>query len=105
MLKMVVFPAPLGPIRAMMPPAGMSNDAPDTAFRPRNDLEMFSALSMQLQFLREPGPNSVRQEHDHRQQHHAVEHLLDAGDLDAEPGKRLRDAVGKERQRRRAEDR
>src|SRR6267142_2305796 len=40
MLKMVVLPAPFGPIRALMLPAEMSNDASCTARRPRNDLPM-----------------------------------------------------------------
>src|SRR5258706_237617 len=40
MLKMVVLPAPFGPMRALMLPSGISNDASCTARRPRNDLPM-----------------------------------------------------------------
>src|SRR5579859_1164454 len=40
MLKMVVLPAPFGPIRPLMSPSGMANDASCTARRPRNDFEM-----------------------------------------------------------------
>src|SRR3954470_12989048 len=40
MLKMVVLPAPFGPIRPLMSPSGISNDASCTARRPRNDLLM-----------------------------------------------------------------
>src|SRR5258706_5329842 len=40
MLKMVVLPAPLGPISALMLPSGISNEASCTARRPRNDLPM-----------------------------------------------------------------
>src|SRR6266496_5623648 len=38
MLKMVVLPAPFGPIRPLMSPSGISNEAACTARRPRNDL-------------------------------------------------------------------
>ena len=40
MLKIVVLPAPFGPISALMLPSGISNEASDTAFRPRKDLLM-----------------------------------------------------------------
>src|SRR5438132_13305306 len=40
MLKMVVLPAPFGPIRPLMSPSGISNDALFTARRPRKDLEI-----------------------------------------------------------------
>src|SRR6266581_2406257 len=105
MLKMVVLPAPFGPIRALMPPSGTSKDASETALRPRKDLERFRTSSMQLQLFRNEGPNPIGQEHDHRQQHDAVEHLLDAGDFPAERGESFGDAVGKEREHGGAEDR
>src|SRR3954468_11186144 len=40
MLKMVVLPAPFGPMRPLMSPSGSSNDAAFTARRPRNDFEI-----------------------------------------------------------------
>src|SRR5438552_11927960 len=40
MLKMVVLPAPFGPMRPLMSPSGISNEALLTARRPRNDLLM-----------------------------------------------------------------
>src|SRR3954468_4211764 len=38
MLKIVVLPAPFGPIRALIAPSGISKEASCTARRPRNDL-------------------------------------------------------------------
>src|SRR6187402_170976 len=105
MLKMVVLPAPFGPIRPLMLPAGTSNDASLTARSPRKDFETWRTSSTDLQPLRNRRPDAVRQEHHHRQQHQAVEHLLDARDLPAERGERLGDAVGEQREHRGAEDR
>src|SRR5438552_3914012 len=105
MLKMVVLPAPFGPMRPLMSPSGTSNDASCTARRPRNDFDTLRTSSMQFQFLREGRPDTVRQKHYHGEQHDAVEHLLDAGNFPAERGEELGDAVGKEGQHRGAEDR
>src|ERR1044071_5769908 len=104
-LKIVVLPAPFGPISPLIPPSGTANDASRTARKPRNDFEMFFTSSIQLQPSREGGPDSVGEEHDHCEQHHAVEHLLYAGDLPAERGEKLGDAIGEQRQHCRAEDR
>src|SRR5690348_3294576 len=41
MLKIVVLPAPFGPMRPLMSPSGIWNDALLTARRPRKDFEMF----------------------------------------------------------------
>ena len=45
MLKVVVLPAPLGPIRPVMVPARISNEQSRTACRPPNILFSFSTLS------------------------------------------------------------
>src|SRR5690348_2627662 len=45
MLKIVVLPAPFGPIRPLMSPSGISNEAALTARRPRKDLERARASS------------------------------------------------------------
>src|SRR5262245_22029517 len=105
MLKIVVLPAPFGPIRPLMSPSGTANEASRTARRPRNDLAMFATSSIELQPPRERGPDAVGQEHDYDEQHHAVELLLHARDLPAERGEQLGDAVGEQRQHRCAKDR
>src|SRR4029078_13392704 len=40
MLKMVVLPAPFGPMSPLMSPSGNSNEAPFTARRTRNDFDI-----------------------------------------------------------------
>src|SRR5215813_3379089 len=105
MLKIVVLPAPFGPIRPLMSPSGMANDASRTARSPRKDFEIFLTSSIELQFPRDGGPYSIGEEHDHDEEHHAVEHLLYARDLPAQRGEELADAVGEEREHRGAEDR
>src|SRR5215470_10942158 len=105
MLKIVVLPAPFGPMRPLMSPSGTANDASRTARSPRKDFEIFLTSSIELQFPRDGGPNTIWKEHDHDEQHHAVEHLLHAWDLPAERGEELGDPVGEEREHGRAEDR
>src|SRR5438105_1942850 len=51
MLKMVVLPAPLGPMRPLMSPSGISNEALFTARRPRNDLLMPRTSSSAIRAL------------------------------------------------------
>src|SRR6185503_11497805 len=104
-LKIVVLPAPFGPIRPLMSPSGTVNEASRTARRPRNAFEMFFTSSIELQSSCGRGPYAVGQEHDHGEQHDAVEHLLHARNLPAERGDKLGDALGEQRQHRRAEDR
>src|SRR5262245_52828975 len=105
MLKIVVLPAPFGPIRPLMLPCGTSKVASRTACSPRKDLEAWRTSSMELQLSRHGGPDAVRKEHDHDEQHHAVEHLLDARYFPAERGEQLGDAVGKQGKHCGAEDR
>src|SRR5918992_6377471 len=105
MLKIVVLPAPLGPIRPLMPPSGTSNEASRTARKPRKDFETRFTSSMDLQLSGHGRPDAVGKEHDHGEEHDAVEHLLDAGNLPAERSERLGDAVGEQGEHRRAEDR
>src|SRR5689334_17595522 len=105
MLKMVVLPAPFGPIRPLMSPAGTVNDASRTARSPRNDFEMFLTSSIELQSPRDGGPDAMRKKHDHDEQHYAVENLLHAGNFPAQGGEELGDAVGKEREHCGTEDR
>src|SRR5688572_17104686 len=104
-LKMVVLPAPLGPISPLMLPSGTSKEASRTARSPRKDFDTCFTSSMDLQFSGHRRPDAVGKEHDDGEEHQPVEHLLDAGDLPAERGERLGDAVGKKRQHRRTEDR
>src|SRR5688500_2371395 len=58
MLKMVVLPAPLGPMRPLMSPSGTSNEALFTARRPRNDFVMPRASSSAI------GPLSAHELHE-----------------------------------------
>src|SRR5690349_8198618 len=77
MLKMVVLPAPLGPIRPLMSPAAISNDALFTARRPRNDLEMPRASSSVI------GPRA-REELDERHEGQDPEQRIDEQQVDAD---------------------
>src|SRR5688500_16089655 len=104
-LKMVVLPAPLGPISPLMLPSGISKEASCTARRPRKDFETCLTSSMDFQLPSNRRPDAVGQEHHHHQQDQSVEHLLDAGDLPAQRGERLGDAVGEQGQHGGAEDR
>src|ERR1044071_5845954 len=54
MLKMVVLPAPFGPIRPFMSPSAISNDALLTARRPRNDFEIERTSSRAMFFSEDP---------------------------------------------------
>src|SRR3954471_23175146 len=105
MLKIVVLPAPFGPIRPLISPSGTVNEASRTARSPRNDFEMFFTSSIEFQLPRQNRPDTVGEEHDYHEQHDAVEHLLHARDLPAERREELGDAVGEQRQDYRAEDR
>src|SRR3954454_8483214 len=105
MLKVVVLPAPLGPISPLISPSGTANEASRTARKPRNAFEIAFTSSIKLQPPGERRPDAVRQEHDHDEQHDAVEHLLHARDLPAQRREELGDAVGEQRQDCRAEDR
>src|SRR3954470_11677026 len=58
MLKMVVLPAPFGPMRPLMSPSGTSNEAAFTARRPRKDLEIARASSSAI------GPLSAKELND-----------------------------------------
>src|SRR3990172_4520414 len=112
-LKIVVFPAPFGPISPTIAPSATSNDAPTTARRPRNDFEtswttsnvIASAPLLEAELARKRGPDPVRQEHHDHEQHHAVEHLLHPRDLDPERRQELGDAVGEDREHCGAQDR
>src|ERR671931_9217 len=55
-LKKVVFPAPLGPIRAVIDPSRTSSVAPLTARTPPKRLTTASVSSSTLPFLRAPSP-------------------------------------------------
>src|SRR5690348_10951494 len=61
MLKMVVLPAPFGPIRPLMSPSGTAKEALLTARRPRNDLEMPRTSSSAT---RPPGKEEQRDRHE-----------------------------------------
>ena len=96
MLNSVVLPAPFGPITAKIAPCGTSKLTLSTASRPRKRLLTPSTdkqrahvlRSVEAEPAREPRPDAVRQRHDHQQQADAVEHLLDAGHVDAERAQR-----------------
>src|SRR3990172_5201245 len=96
-LKIVVSPAPFGPISPTIAPSATSNDAPTTARRPRNDFEtswttsnvIASAPLLEAELARKRGPDPVRQEHHDHEQHHAVEKLLHPPDLDPERWRNL----------------
>src|SRR4051794_25890241 len=105
MLKIVVLPAPLGPISPLISPSGTANDASRTARRPRNAFEIVFTSSIELEPPGEGRPDAMRQKHDHDEEHDAVEHLLHARDLPAERREELGDAVGEQRQDCGAEDR
>src|SRR5688572_19819724 len=94
MLKIVVLPAPLGPIRATIEPSGTEKLASCTARRPRNDFEMLLASSIELELSGDGGPHALGQEHHHQQQAHAVEHLLHARHVDAELQHQLAHSLG-----------
>ena len=88
MLKIVVLPAPLGPIRAWMAPAGTLKLTSCTARRPRKLLPMpasssraplTSRRSARPSFAGQPRPHAGRPVHHDHQQRQAVEDLLDAG--------------------------
>src|SRR4029078_3877818 len=112
-LKMVVFPAPFGPMSATIVPASTTKLARETARRPRNDLETSSSsrrgMSQPLRFeaeqARERRPDPIRQEDGHHQQHHAIDDVLCAGYVEARPGQHLGGAVAQQDQRGRADDR
>src|SRR5256885_16377379 len=100
MLKMVVLPAPFGPITPLMSPSGISNDASCTARRPRKDLltartsrsALIAAASARASArCRAAGTSPPRAAP-------AVEHLLDSRDLPAEGREGFGDAVGEQRQ-------
>src|SRR5512134_1894016 len=113
MLNVVVLPAPFGPIRPTMAPSATSNETPVTARRPRKDLETSRTSRCATALLppleaeppRDRRPDPVREEHHDREEHDTVEHLLDAGDLDAHRREQLGDRIGEDRQHRRAENR
>src|SRR5512135_689886 len=93
MLKIVVFPAPFGPISAISPPSETSNEAPDTARRPRKDFDSArtassatSAPASQAEPLGERRPDAVGHEHHDQQQDDAVEHLLHARNVPSHGG-------------------
>src|SRR5688572_11477158 len=104
-LKMVVLPAPFGPIRALMLPRGISKEASRTARSPRNDLEMYLTSSIKLELAGERRPDGVGQEHDHDEQADAVEHLLHARDFDAELQHELAHAFRERGEQERADQR
>src|SRR5918995_6068263 len=73
MLKMVVLPAPFGPIKATIEPSATEKLAACTARKPRNDFERLSTantLAHQAELLRERRPHALGQEHHHEQQAH-----------------------------------
>src|ERR1041384_6586533 len=100
-LKTVVFPAPFGPMRAVMVGRSTANPPPPTARRPRNVLLTSSTTSsdtselprFEPQRARQWRPQSVRKKDRHHQQEHAVNGLADAGDIDSAAGEDLRGAI------------
>src|SRR6476660_4412420 len=106
--KQVVLPAPLGPIRPTIWPSGTVKLTSCTARRPLKLLDtcasssnpVISALvalggrAMQSQRPAQRRPDAVGQEHDDEQEAEAVEHLLDAGDVDAEGTHDLAQSLG-----------
>src|SRR5688572_17982378 len=108
MLKMVVLPAPLGPIRATIEPSGTEKLAACTARRPRKDFDRLATASMlavQAELLRERRPHALGQEHDHQQQARAVEHLLYARHVDAKLQHQLAHSLGEPGDEQRADQR
>src|SRR5450755_3649462 len=93
----VVLPAPLGPITAVMLPLSTVSDASRTASSPPNRLEMPSTakigLSMRslprflgrpLQQPAQPRDNvghATRGKGDHQNQHDAIDHEIEAGNV------------------------
>ena len=55
MLNIVVLPAPLGPIIAVMPPLSMVSDTCETAIRPPNRIVIRSATSAASAAVIRPG--------------------------------------------------
>src|SRR6185312_6253245 len=106
----VVFPAPFGPISAVMRPGGAVSDAPSTAFRPPNQQLTRSTASIGSTMLHpwrrlaaaeepprvgNPADHPTRHDPDHQHEHGAVDDEIEAGRIaNQQPGclpKRLDD--------------
>ena len=113
MLKSVVLPAPFGPMTPQISPAATSNVTASTAVRPRNRLVTASSGQQrghrsalrQAEPPRQPGPDAAGQGDDDEQQAGAVEHLLGAGQIEAERGQRAVQRFGKAGEQEGADDR
>src|SRR6185312_7527812 len=106
-LKRVVFPAPLGPMRAAIVWRSTAKLARATARRPRNDLLTSSTssnatsdpLGAEAQRARQRRPDAVRQIDRDDQQQQAVDDLLDAGNVEPQSVHDLRRPVAEQHQR------
>src|SRR5436305_15322076 len=91
-LKMVVLPAPFGPIRPMISPSSIVRSAPATARRLPKVFETFSALSNILappKLRRDAVPHFVQPTRLETRDHHddaAIENIGEPGAAAAEPG-------------------
>ena len=117
MLNSVVLPAPFGPITAKISPSGtveahaVDGDQAAEAFADGVERKQrrHRLPSVDAEPARQPRPDALRQRHDDEQQANAVEHLLGAGQIEAERrhdrGHRLRQAGEHERAQHRPEQR
>src|ERR1019366_905343 len=115
-LKSVVLPAPFGPMSATISPWSTRSDTSETAFRPRKYLQapMISSIAgirlvplpaLEAETPCDPRPHAIGHEHDRDAEHDAVEHLLDAGHVDAEGAERGVQRFREQHQDRGAENR
>src|SRR5579871_529470 len=80
MLKMVVLPAPFGPMRALMLPSGISNETSRTACRPRKD---FATLRTSSSAIGTP-LSSFHDELDERHDRDDEEQGIEGEEIDAD---------------------
>src|SRR4051794_12760357 len=96
-LKMVVLPAPFGPIKPTISPSFTSKLTPATARSPRKAFSscwttsrpIGSALLRPRRRSQQQRPQTMGQKAGGAEQEHAVDDLLDAGQLDVQRGQQL----------------